>query len=174
MCSEHITFVQVVDRCSLIIVEKVWSSQCSHTVYLTSVDHPHKAFGLIGSSRMLVHCRTLSTADADWTPSIDVCRLLGCSESSTNIFKRLMKLSLKFGGLTTLVAHFFTFRTLAINPRVLSKNPAPTLFLFFPLKIFELFKIMQKASSRPLFFLKNLFRMLHLLLSFFKTMQDAS
>ena len=73
----------------------------------------------------------------------------------------------------TLVAHFLTSRTLGRNPRALSENPAPTLFLFFPLEIFELFKIMQKASSRPLFFLKNLVHMPHLLISF-KTMQDAS
>ena len=133
MCSEHVTFVQVVDRCSLIIVKKVWSLQCSHTVCLISVDHLHEASGLIGSSRMLVHCRTLSTADIDRTPSILICRLFGCSGSSADILEMMMKLSLKFDGLTTLVAHLLTSRTLGKNPRVLTEDPAPFLssFLFF-------------------------------------------
>ena len=173
MCSEHIIFVWVVDRRSLITVEKIRSSQYSHIVCLTSVDRPHEAFDLIGSSRMLVHCRTLLTVDVDRTPSILICRLFGCSKSSADILERLMKLSLKFGGLTSLVAHFLTSRTLGRNPRVLSENPTPTLFLFFPLGIFELFKITQKAFSCPLFFFKNLVCTPHLLLTF-KTMQDAS
>ena len=133
LCSEHNTFVWVVDCYNLITIRRVWSSWYSHTVCLASTDHPHVAFDLIGFSRMLVRCRTLSTADADRTPSIDVCRLLGCSRSSAKIFERLMKLSLKFGGLTTLVAHFLTSRTLGRNPRVHKKSLRPLLssFLFF-------------------------------------------
>ena len=49
-----------------------------------------------------------------------------------------MKLFLKSGGLTTLVAHLLTSRTLGKNPRVLTDDPAPFLssflfssFLFF-------------------------------------------
>ena len=79
---------------------------------------------------MLVHGSTLSMADVDRTPSIDVCRLFGCSESSAKELEKLMKLSLKFGGLTTLVAHLLTFQTLGRNPRVLTKDPAPFLFSF--------------------------------------------
>ena len=133
MCSEHITFMQIVDHRSLITVEMVWSMQYNYTVCLTSTDHPHEALDLIGSSQMLVRCRTLSTADTDRTPLIGVCRLLGYSRSLAKVLERLMKLSLKFGGLTTLVAHLLTSRTLGRNPRVLTDDPAPFLssFLFF-------------------------------------------
>ena len=123
MCSEHITFVWVVDHRSWITVGKVWSLQYSHKVCLASADHPYEAPGLIGSSRMLVRCRILSMVDADRTPSIDVCRFLEYSKSSTEIVEKLMKLSLKFGGLTTLVAHLLTSRILGRNPKVLSEKP---------------------------------------------------
>ena len=140
MCSELITFVRVVDRHNLITVRRVWSSQCSHTVCLTSADRPHEASDLIGSSRMLVRCRTLLTADADRTPSILICWLFECSRSSIDVVERLIKFFLKFGGLTTLVAHFLTSRTPGRNPRVLTKNPASTFvsFLFFSLESSEL------------------------------------
>ena len=68
---------------------------------------------LIGSSRMLVRDFTLLMADVDRTSSIDVCWLLGCSGSSARLVERLMDLSLRFGGLTTLVAHQSHFP----NPR---------------------------------------------------------
>ena len=140
MCSEHNTFVRVVDHRNLITIRRIWSSRHSHTVCLASVDHPYEAFDLIGSSRMLVRRRTLWTADADWTPSIDVCRFFWYPRSSAEIVERLMKLFLKFGGLTILVAHLLTSRTLGRNPRELTENPAPTFFLFFSflLEFFEL------------------------------------
>ena len=131
MCSEHIIFMQIVNHCSLIIVGKVWSLQYSYTVCLAFTDHPHKAFGLIDFSRMLVRHRTLLTADADQTPSIGVCRLLGCSGSSAKELERLMKLSLKFGGLTILIAHLLTSRTLGWNPRVLIEETCAHSLFFF-------------------------------------------
>ena len=82
--------------------------QYSHTVCLTSTDRPHKALGLIGSSRVLARYRALSTVDADQTPSIDVCRFHGYSRSSADMLERMLKITLKFGGLTTLVAHLLT------------------------------------------------------------------
>ena len=96
------------------------------------MDHPHEAFGLIGSSRMLVRRRTFSTADTDRTPSIGVCQFFGYSGSSAEIVERLMKLSLKFGRLTILIAYLLTFRTLGRNPRVLTiGGPFLSSFLFF-------------------------------------------
>ena len=138
MCSEHNIFVRVVDRRNLITVGRVWSSRYSHTVCLTSTDHPHEALDLISSSWMLVRCRALSTVDTDRTPSIDVCWLLKYFGSLAKMVERLMKLSLKFGGLTTLVAHLHTSRTPGKNPRWLTENPAPTLvsFLSFSLESF--------------------------------------
>ena len=102
------------------------------------MDHPHEALDLIGSSQMLVRCRTLSMVDADRTPLIGVFRLFGCSRSSTEVLERLMKFFLKFGGLTILVAHLLTSRTPGKNPRLLTENPAPTLvsFLSFSLESF--------------------------------------
>ena len=155
MCSEHKTFVRVVDRRNLITVERVWSSRHSHTACLASADHPHEALDLIDSSRVLARCRALLTVDADRTPSIDVCRFFGCSGSSANVLERLMMLSLEFGGLTTLGAHFLTSQTPGWNPRVLTEDPTPTLFLSFLLECFELFKNMQKPSSHPLFFFRS-------------------
>ena len=131
MCSKHITFVQVVDHYSLITIGKVWSLQCSHTVCLTSMDHPHEVLDLIGSSQMLVHCRILSTVDADQTPSIDICWLLKYSGSSAKVLERLIKLFLKFGGLTTLVSHFLTSRTPGWNPREHTKKPYAHFSFFF-------------------------------------------
>ena len=146
MYSEHNTFVRVVDRCNLITIERVWSLWHNHIACLTSVDHPHEAFGLIDSSRMLVHCRTLSMVDADRTLSISLCRLLECSRSSAKELERLMKLSLKFGGLMTFEAHLLTSRTLGRNPRVLTKDPASfhSSFLFFSF-------LTQKAFFTPPF-----------------------
>ena len=138
MCSEHITFVRIVDRRNLITIERVWSSKCSHIVCLASADHPHKAPGLIGSSRMLVRDCTFLMADVDQTPSIDVCWLLEYSGSSTKMVERLMKLFLKFGELMTLVAHLLTSRTLGKNPRVLSEKPC-ALFVSFLFSSFLFF-----------------------------------
>ena len=128
--------------------------QHSHTVCLTSVDRPHEAPGLIGSSRMLVHDCTFLMVDVDQTSSIDVCRLFGCSRSSTKMVERLMILFLKFGGLTTLVAHVLTSRTLSQNPREHEKKVRPLLspFLFFSF----LFSF-QKPLSRHPFFSDHLF-----------------
>ena len=150
MCSEHITFMRVVDHCNLITVGRVWSSQYSHTVCLTSVDRPHEASDLIGSSRMLVHDCTFLIADVDRTPSIDVCQLLGCSRSSVKMVERLMMLFLKFGGLTTLVAHVLTFRILSQNPRVHSEETCTHLFLSF-LSFSFLFSHKKPLSHRPFF-----------------------
>ena len=149
MCSEHITFVQIVDRCSLITVRKIWSSQCSHTVCLASVNHPHEAPGLIGSSRMVVYCRTLSMADTDRPPSIGICWLLGCFRSLAKELERLMKLSLKFGGVTTLIAHLLTSRTLGRNPRVLSEKPC-ALSVSFLFSSFLFFSHAQSLSHATL------------------------
>ena len=111
---------------------------------------PHSVFGLCGSStwssqsdrllRVLAHCRALSTVDADRTPSIDVCWLLRYSKSSVSVLERLMNLFLKFGGLTTLVAHLLTFRTPGWNPREHTENPASNFlsFLSFSLESFRL------------------------------------
>ena len=104
---------------------------------------------LIGSSRMLVHCRTLSTADADRTPLIGVCRFFGCSGSSVEIVERLMKLFLKFGGLTALVAHLLTFRTLGKNPRVLSEKSC-ALSVSFLFSSFLFFSHAQSISHATL------------------------
>ena len=78
---------------------------------LASTDHPHEAFDLIDSSRVLAHCRALSTIDADRTPSIDVCRFFGCSGLLADVLERMLKIFLKFSELTTLVAHLLTSRT---------------------------------------------------------------
>ena len=113
---------------------------------------------------MLVRCRILSTADADRTPSIDVCRFFRYSRSSVEIVERLMKLSLIFGGLTTLVAHLLTSRTLGRNPRVLIENPAPTLYLFFSVLFFSF--LMHKVFSCHPFSLGSDVRTPHLLFLF--------
>ena len=119
---------------------------------------------------MLVRCKTLSTADADRTPSILICRLFRCSGSSTDVLERLMKLFLKFGGLTTLVAHFFTFRTLGKNSRVHKKTLRQN-FLFFSLLFFSF--LMQKSFLMPPYL--SGIRCAHALSSLlFKMMQDAS
>ena len=143
MCSEHITFVRIVDRPNLINVGRIWSSQCSHTVCLTSTDHPHEAPNLIGSSWVLAHCRALSTADADRTPLIDVYQLFGYFRSSAKMVERLMKFSLKFGGLTILVAHLLTSRTLGQNPRVLTEETCAHSVSFFSHLFF--FFLMQES-----------------------------
>ena len=112
MCSEHITFVRIVDHHNLITVggsdRHVAATQMSGLCGSST-----RSSRLISSSRMLVRDFTLLMADVDRTPSIDVCRLLGCSRSSAQLLERLMDLSLKFGGLTTLVAHQSHFP----NPR---------------------------------------------------------
>ena len=132
--------MQVVDLRNLITVGRIWSSQYSHTVCLASMDHSHEAPSLIGSSWMLVHGRTLSTIDVDRTPSILICRLFRYSGSSTKVLERLMNLSLKFGGLTILVAHLLTSRTPGWNLREHTENPAPNFlsFLSFSLESFRL------------------------------------
>ena len=79
-----------------------------------------------------------------------------------------MKLSLKFGGLTTLVAYLLTSRTLGSNPRVHIEKPyAQNLFfslLFFSLLTHKDFLTppfsLRKSSTRPTFS------------SLFKTVQD--
>ena len=149
MCSEHITFMQVVDHCSLITIGMVWSSQCSHIVCLASMDCPHEASDLIGSWRMLVRYRILSMADADRTSSIGVCRFLGYSGTSAEIVERLMKLSLKFGGPTILIAHLLTSRTLGRNPRVLSEKPY-TLSVSFLFSSFLFFSHVEGLSYATL------------------------
>ena len=149
MCSEYITFVQVVDRCSLTTVGKVWSSQCSYIVCLASTDHLHEALDLIGSLRMLVHCRIFLMADADRTPLIGVCRLFRYSGLSAKVLERLMKLFLKFGGLTTLVAHLLTSRTLGQNPRVLTEETCAHSVSFFSLLFFSF--LMQENFLMPSF-----------------------
>ena len=121
---------------------------------MTSTDRPHEAPDLIGSSRMLVRCRTLSTVDVDRTPWILIYRLFGYSGSSIDVLERLMKLSLKFGGLTTLVAHLLTSRTLGRNPRVLTESPAPTLFLFFLMKFLNFSKSCKKLPHTHFSFSK--------------------
>ena len=158
MCSEHNTFVRVVDHHNLITIERVWSSRYSHTVCLASVNHPHEASDLIDSSRVLARCRALLTADADRTPSIDVCRFFGYSRSSANILERMLKIFLKFGGLTTLVAHLLTSRTPGWNSREHTKNPAPNFlsFLSFSLGSFRLFTHAQEFLM-PHFLSQNFF-----------------
>ena len=111
MCSEHNTYMWVVDLHNLITVERLWSLQCNHTGCLASADRPHEAPDLIGSSRVLAHCRALLMTDADQTPLIDVCRFFEYSGLSANVLEKMLKISLKFGGLMTLVAHLFTSRT---------------------------------------------------------------
>ena len=150
MCLEHNTFMHVVDRRNLITVGRVWSSRYSHTVCLASVDHPHEAPGLISSTRMLIRDCTFLMADVDRTPSIDVCRLFGCSRSSAKIVERLMMLSLKFGGLTTLVAHVLTSWTLSQNLRVHSEETSAHLFLSF-LSFSFLFSCKKPLSRHPFF-----------------------
>ena len=132
--------MRVVNHRNLITVRRVWSSWYSHTARLASVDRPHEAPDLIGSPRVLARCRALSTTDADRTPSIDVYRLLRHSRSSASVLERLMNLSLKFGGLTTLVAHLLTSRTPGWNPREHTENPVPNFlsFLSFTLGSFRL------------------------------------
>ena len=130
MCSEHNIFVRVVDHRNLITVGRVWSSWYSYTACLISTDHPHEAPDLIASSRVLARCKALSTVDADRTPSIDVCRFFKYFRSSTNMIERMLKIFLKFGGLTTLVAHLLTFRTPGWNPEELTET-LRTLFLSF-------------------------------------------
>ena len=154
MCSEHNTFVRIVDRRNLIIIGRVWSSWCSHTVCLTSADRPHEASDLIDSSRVLARYRALSTVDADRTPSIDVYRFFGYSGLSIDMFERILKIFLKFCGLTTLVAHFLTSRPLGNNPRVLTENPMPTFVSFLFSQKFLNFQLTHKASSHPLFSLR--------------------
>ena len=156
MCSEHNTFVWIVDRRNLITVGRVWSSWRSHTACLASADCPHEASGLIDSSRMLARCRALSTVDADRTPSIDVCQFFRYSRLSANILERMLKIFLKFGGLTTLVAHLLTSRTPGWNPEELTEI-LRTLFLsfslFFSQKDIDLHHA-HKDSSRPDFLSK--------------------
>ena len=149
MCSEQITFVRVVDHRNLIIVRRVWSSQHNHTVCLASTDYPHEAPSLIGSSWMLVHRRILLTADVDRTLSILICRLFRYSRSLADKFKRLIKLFLKFGGLTTLVAHLLTSRTLGQNPRVLTEETCAHSVSFFSLLFFSF--LMQENFLMPSF-----------------------
>ena len=168
MCSEHITFVWVVDRRNLITVGRVWSSQYSYTVCLASADHPHEAFGLIGSLRMLVRDWTLLMADIDRTPSILICRLLGCFGSLAKMIERLMMLSLKFCGLMTLVAHVLTSRTLSQNPRVHSEETCAHLFLSF--LSFSFFFHAGKLSHATLLSQMSFAHALSYLL--FKMMQD--
>ena len=136
MCSEHNTFVRVVDHHNLITVGRVWSSWCSHTMCLTSVDRPHEAPDLIDSSRVLARCRALLTVDTDQTPSIDVCRFFRCSGSSTDVLERMLKIFQKFGRLTILVAHLFTSRTPGWKPEELSETLRTLIlsFLFFSLR----------------------------------------
>ena len=151
MCSENIIFVWIVDHRNLITIRRVWSSQCSHIVCLASVDRSHKAFDLIGSSWMLVRGWTLLMVDVDRTPLILICWLLGCSRLLADALERLLILSLKFGGLTTLVAHVLTFRTLGQNPRVHFEENAPTcFFLYSP---FFFFSHARNLSHATLFFL---------------------
>ena len=98
-------------------------------------------------------------ADVDRTPSIDVCRLFGYFGSSAKMIERLMMLSLKFGGLTTLVAHLLTSRTPGKNPRLLTENPAPTLvsLLSFSLEVFELPTHAQGFLTPTILSLKNFY-----------------
>ena len=133
---------------------------------MASADHPHEASNLIGFSRMLVRCRILSTADVDRTPLILICQLLGCYGSSTDILERLMKLFLKFGGLTTFVAHLLTSRTLGYSQKTL--RPFSLFFSLF----FSSF-LTQRVYLMPPFFFEIRSRTPHLLISF-KIVQNAS
>ena len=82
-----------------------------------------------------------------------------------------MKLSLKFGGLTTLIAHLLTSRTLGRNPRVLTKDPVPFLssFLFFS---FLFFSHVEGLSHATLSLSDKIVHTPHLLFSF-KTVQPC-
>ena len=92
---------------------------------------------------------------------------VGCSKSLAEILERFMKLSLMFGGLTTLVAHPLTFRTLGSNPRVHKKFCAQN--LFFSLLFFSF--LAHKAFLMPPFSHRLDVRMPHLLIPF-KMVQD--
>ena len=137
MCLEHNTFMWVVDRRNLITVGRVWLLRHSHTVYLASVDHPHKAPDLIDSSRVLDRCRALSTVDADRTPLIDVCHFFGCFGSSADMLETMLKISLKFGGLTTLVAHQILLPELQAETLKNSLKPCAHFFFLFFLFLLE-------------------------------------
>ena len=78
-----------------------------------------------------------------------------------------MILSLKFGGLTTLVTHVLTSRTLSQNPRVHKKSLHPLLspFLFFSF----LFSRKKPFSCHPFFLILCVHALSYLL---FKMMQD--
>ena len=82
-----------------------------------------------------------------------------------------MKLSLRFGGLTTLVAHLLTSRTLGRNPRVLQEKTLCPLSLFFSLLFFSF--LMQRVYLTPPFLFEIRCRTPHLLISF-KIVQDTS
>ena len=80
-----------------------------------------------------------------------------------------MMLFLKFGGLTILVAHVLTSRTLSQNPRVHSKETCTHFVSFFSLLFFSF--LVQESYLMPLFFLRwSCAHALSYLL--FKMMQD--